>query len=166
VPRDPAQLVDRIENTLALVAACQPFEAALAVWESALQKGVVDARALARLDLPASARAIADAATPYSDSGLETLFRWRLRWLGVAIRPQVVLLDRPVDFLLGDRLVVQIDGGHHVGRQRASDLAHDAQLALRGFHVLRFTYAQIIDEWPMVQDTIMRAVAAGLHLAR
>ncbi|WP_235507788.1 hypothetical protein [Agromyces sp. Root1464] len=42
VPRHPDALVDPIENVLAIVAACQPYESALAVWESALRKGLVD----------------------------------------------------------------------------------------------------------------------------
>ena len=49
--------------------------------------------------------------------------------------------------------------------QRAEDLAHDAELMLRGYHVLRFTYAQIVGDWPAVQSAIMRALAQRLHLA-
>ena len=166
VPRPPDALIDGIQNTLALVATCQPFESALAIWDSALRLRLVDATALRRLDLPTAARQVLEKATPFADSGLETLFRFRLRWLREPIRAQVVILDRPVDFLIGARLVVQLDGGHHVGAQRAADIAHDAQLALRGYHVLRFTYAQVMDDWPAVQEVIMHAVAAGLHLAR
>lgn len=73
VARDPIQLVDPVENVLALVAQCQPFEAALTVWESALRQGVADRSALERLPLPAAARAVLAQASPYSDSGLETL---------------------------------------------------------------------------------------------
>ena len=36
--------------------------------------------------------------------------------------------------------MVQIDGGHHVGLQRAEDVAHDAALTLLGYHVIRVTY--------------------------
>ncbi|MBM7828550.1 hypothetical protein JOD60_002608 [Microbacterium aurum] len=31
--------------------------------------------------------------------------------------------------------------------------------------MLHFTYAQVVDQWPSVQDAVMRAIAAGLHLA-
>jgi hypothetical protein len=34
---------------------------------------------------------------------------------------------------------------------------------LLGFHVIRVSYAQVVDEWPTVQDAIMRAVAQGVH---
>jgi len=166
VPRPPDALEDGLENVLALVAACQPFERALVIWESALQKGLVDLPSLRALELPASARAVLERATPYSDSGLETLFRTRLAWLRLPIRAQIWLHGHRVDLLIGDRLVVQLDGGHHVGPQRASDNSHDAVLLARGYHVLRFTYSQVVDQWPSVQDAVMRAVAAGLHLAR
>lgn len=71
-----------------------------------------------------------------------------------------------VDFLIGDRLVFQIDGAHHVGAQHEADIAHDARLMLLGYHVIRIGYAQLIDHWPSVQDLIMRAIAQGLHRAR
>lgn len=163
VPRHPSALVDPVENTLCLVAQCQPFETALAIWESALRRGIADAVVLARLALPGSARRILDAASPFSDSGLETFVVPRLRWMKIRIIPQAWLHGRPVDFLIGDRLVLQVDGGHHVGAQRERDIAHDAQLLLRGYHVIRVGYAQVVHDWPAVQDVIMRAVAQGLH---
>ena len=166
VPREPGALVDPVENVLALVAVCQPHDAALVVWESALRRGLVDRQTLARLRLPASARALLEKATPFSDSGLETIFAVRLHWLGLRILPQVWIDGHRVDFLIGERLVVQIDGGHHVGAQRTSDIAHDARLMLMGYHVLRFSYPQIMADWPAVQDVIARAVAQGLHRAR
>lgn len=165
LPRDPAALEDPIENVLALVAACQPFEAALAVWESALNRGLVDRASLQRLELSAVARRILRHADPFADSGLETIFRDRLRWLRVPVRSQIWIAGRRVDFLIGDRLVAEIDGGHHVGRQRGRDTAHDAHLAILGYTVVRFTYEQVVDGWPAVQETTMRAIAAGLHRA-
>ncbi|WP_051513044.1 endonuclease domain-containing protein [Microbacterium lacus] len=165
VPRHPDALVDPVENVLALVAACQPHEAAMTIWESALRQGLVERAALMRLPLPRRARRILERAVPFAGSGLETLFSIRLRWLRVRILPQIWILGHRVDFLIGERLVVQIDGGHHVGSQRTSDIAHDAALMAAGYHVIRLSYEQIIDDWPTVQDMIARAVAAGLHLA-
>ncbi|MBM7826841.1 DUF559 domain-containing protein [Microbacterium aurum] len=71
-----------------------------------------------------------------------------------------------VDLLIGARLVLQIDGGTHVGRQREEDVAHDAALMLRGYYVICVGYTQVIERWEEVQERIMRAVAQGLHLAR
>lgn len=165
VPRHPDALADPIENVLAAVAACQPFESALAVWESALQKGLVRRELLGRLALLASARRLLDEAEVWSDSGLETLVVPRLLWLGLPLRRQIWIHGHRVDLLIGDRLVLQVDGGHHVGAQRAADNAHDAALMLLGYHVIRIGYRQVIDGWPEGQELIMRAVAQGLHRA-
>jgi very-short-patch-repair endonuclease len=165
VPRPPGTLIDAIENVLVLVASCRPFEEALAVWESALRLGKVERAALAQLPLPSVARALLDAASSFSDSGLESFVVPRLRWLKLPIVPQAWIAGHRVDFLIGDRLILQIDGGHHVGAQREEDIAHDAQLMLLGYHVIRVGYWQVIDRWHEVQDVIMRAVAQGLHLA-
>lgn len=165
-PRARGALEDGILNTLLMVARCQPFEAALAVWDSALNLRLVEKGELARLPLSAKAKALLDHAIPFADSGLETIFRTRLRWLRHPIRSQIWIHGHRVDFLIGERLVVQIDGGHHVGAQRAEDVAHDAALMLLGYHVIRVTYAQVIDGWPEVQDRIMRAIAQGLHRVR
>jgi very-short-patch-repair endonuclease len=165
VPRHPDSLVDPVENVLALMAACQPYEHALTVWESAQNKGLVDPAALARLPLTRSARRLLHESTRYADSGLETIFRVRLKWLGLRIVPQAWIHGRRVDFLIGDRLVVQIDGGHHVGAQRTADIRHDAELTLRGYHVIRVGYEQVMHDWPGVQLLIMQAVGQGLHLA-
>ena len=164
VPRHPDSLVDPIENVLALVAGCQPFEPALAIWESALRAGLVTRSALERFDL-SSARRLLSVASHFSDSGLETFVVPRLLWLRLPIVPQAWIAGHRVDFLIGDRLALQIDGGHHVGAQRESDIEHDAQLMPLGYHVIRVGYVQVIDRWHTVQDVIMRAVALGLHLA-
>jgi very-short-patch-repair endonuclease len=165
VPRPPDATVDDLVNTLAVVAQCQPFETALVIWESAMSKGLVDSAQLRGLGLPAAARAVLEQARPFADSGLETIFVYRLRWMRLPMTVQVWIIDRPVDLLIGERLVVQIDGGTHVGAQRTRDIAYDAQLVLRGYTVLRFGYEQVMERWPEVQAVIMEAVAQGKHRA-
>ncbi|MEU1971135.1 DUF559 domain-containing protein [Microbacterium sp. NPDC019599] len=165
VLRHPDALVDPIENVLVAVGECQPHEAALAVWESALRRGLVDRALLARLELPASGRRLLAEADIYSDSGLETIVVPRLRWLQLPLRRQIWIHGHRVDLLIGDRLALQIDGGHHTGPQRDEDIAHDAALMLLGYHVIRVSYPQIIERWHEVQDLVMRAVAQGLHRA-
>lgn len=165
VPRHPDRLVDSVENTLVEVARCQSYEAALAVWESALRQHLVEKPALARLHLPPAARRLLTDADPFADSGLETLVVPRLRWLRLPLRRQVWVKGHRVDLLIGDRLVLQIDGGHHIGAQRDQDIAHHAALMLLGYHVIRVSYVQIVDRWHEVQELIMRAVAQGLHRA-
>jgi len=163
VPRHPDAVVDQIENVLWAVAQCQPEQRALAVWESALRKGLVTLEELRRLPLPPAGRRLCEQATPWSDSGLESFVPLRLRWLGLPIRAQAWIRGHRVDFLIGDRLVLQVDGGHHVGLQREADIAHDAELMLLGYHVVRVGYFQVVERWHEVQDVLMRAVAQGLH---
>lgn len=165
VPRHPDALADPVENVLALVAACRPYEEALAVWESALRLEQVTRESLERMPLTPGARRMLEECSPYSDSGLETFVPVRLRFLRLPIRQQVWLAGHPVDFLIGDRLVLQVDGGHHVGPQRRSDIAHDARLMLLGYHVIRVDYVQVVTAWPGVHDLVVRAVAQGLHRA-
>lgn len=165
VPRHPDSLIDPIENVLAVVASCQPRERALAVWESALRHGLVTRESLQRMPLPSVARSLLEDCSLHSDSGLETFIPVRLRFLRLPIRQQVWLAGHPVDFLIGDRLVLQIDGGHHVGSQRRRDIAHDAHLMLLGYHVIRIDYVQVMSSWVDVHDVIVRAVAQGLHRA-
>ncbi|WP_194410969.1 endonuclease domain-containing protein [Microbacterium cremeum] len=164
-PRPFGALEDGILNTLTAVANCQPFEAALAVWNSALNGGFATKQELARLPMRPAARRLLEAVTPFADSGLETIFAVRLKWLRLPLRAQIWIGGHRVDFLLGERLVVQVDGGHHVGAQRAEDVAHDAALMLMGYHTIRVTYVQVIERWHEVQDLIMHAVAQGLHRA-
>ncbi|MFJ4223294.1 endonuclease domain-containing protein [Microbacterium sp. NPDC089695] len=165
VPRDPELLEDGIVNSLVLIAGCLPLEHAVVVWESALNAGVVDRAFLSAFELPSAARAVLDRARPFADSGLESILVFRLRWLGVRMLPQAWILGRRVDLLMGERLVIQADGATHTGLQRSNDIAHDRQLTLRGYHVLRFSYEQIMDRWPDVQAAVMEAIAQGRHLA-
>lgn len=166
IPRDRAELVDAVENVLATVARCQPLEAALAIWDSALRRQLVTLEALRRLPFTGTARTVLESADPFVDSGLETLVLHRTRRWPVRVLPQVSIAGHDVDFLFGDCLVLQIDGGHHVGAQRTSDIAHDAQLMLMGYHVIRVGYAQVVHDWPSVQVLLMRAIAQGLHEKR
>ncbi|WP_221584863.1 endonuclease domain-containing protein [Microbacterium sp. G2-8] len=165
VERVPGSLEDPVQNVLALTADCLPREDAVATWESAFHQEITSRAAMLALPLKRAAREVAERATPFSDAGTESIFIQRLSWLKVRIVQQVWLHGHRVDALVGDRLVVQVDGGHHVGAQRDSDIAHDAKLKLAGYHVIRVSYRQLMHDWPAVQQLILEAIAQGLHLA-
>ncbi|WP_461474347.1 endonuclease domain-containing protein [Microbacterium sp. HJ5] len=165
-PASPHALVDATEDVLEHVARCLDREAALVVWESALRTERLSVEAVRRIRWMSRAAAeLAQRVTGLSDSGLETIFVVRLSSWGLPIRQQIVIAGHRVDVLIGDRLIVQLDGFafHSTAAQRARDAAHDAELALRGYVVLRFTYAQVIHDWPAVERTVVRALAAGAH---
>lgn len=155
-------------NVLFHVARCLPSADGLAVWESALRKGVVEPATLAAIRWRSSrAREFARVATFLSDSGLETHFRELMLTIGVLLRQQVRIDGHPVDALIGDRLAVQIDGFafHSSPADRRRDLRQDARLVLRGYTVLRFDYVQILFEPDYVIDTVRLAMAQGRQLA-
>ena len=160
--------VEPLPNILAQVAACQPLERALVVWESAVRTRRIGLEVLRRLPMRGPrARSLLDACSELSDSGIETIPALRLRRIGIPVRQQVAILGHLVDGLIGDRLVYQIDGfaHHRTAAQRRRDIAHDRRLALAGFTVLRFDYAQIMFDWPAVELEIRTAMAQRLHLA-
>lgn len=154
-------------NVLFHVASCLSRTDALGIWESAIHHAEVDAALLNRIQWRSgAARDLAQAASILSDSGLETHAIVRLSAFGVPLRQQVVIDGRPVDILIGERLIVQIDGAHHLEqRQRRRDIRGDARLVLRGYTVLRFDYHQVLFDWAYVERTILAAIAQGLHLA-
>lgn len=166
LPRPVWALEDPLPNALIHIAKCQPYEHALIIWESALNKRLIAVEELKALPLPPSARRLIEEANPFADSGLETIVSRRLAWMGVRLVRQAFLCGRRVDLLIGERLVLQIDGGHHVGAQRDADNRHDAELMLRGYHVIRVGYHQVMNDWPAVQQLIMSAIAQRLHLPR
>jgi very-short-patch-repair endonuclease len=168
IPVSPYGLVEPLENALAHVADCQPFESGLVVWESAIRKHLVASSLLERLPLRTeSARRVRLAASALSDSGIETIPAARLRLLGIAVRQQVMIDGHAVDGLIGERLVYQIDGYefHSDAATRRRDIAEDARLVLTGYTVLRFDYKQVLFDWEYVERTILAAIAQGLHLA-
>ena len=161
-------LVATTEDALAHIAVCQPFDTALVLWESAARCERLSADVLRGIPFVSrAARELAAEVTGLADSGLESIVVIPLRRWGLRVRQQVQLAGRRVDVLIGERLVLQIDGYefHSDSAQRTRDIAHDAELRLRGYTVIRLSYAQIVHDWPGVERAIRRAVATGIHLA-
>ena len=66
----------------------------------------------------------------------------------------------PLDFVIGERLVVEIDSREfHSDPHR--DRHKDAELSARGCRVLRFMYSQVVDEWPDVERSILAECLAA-----
>lgn len=167
-PFDPHAVKDPLINLLYHVARCQEPVDALAVWESALRKSLIALEVLTAV-LWRSGRVsrILELISLLSDSGLETHFVALMRSIGLSVRQQVWLDSHPVDALIGDRLVIQLDGfaHHNSAAERRRDLAADVRLRLRGYTVFRFDYRQVLFTPEFVIETVRAAVAQGLHLA-
>ncbi|QCR40834.1 hypothetical protein C1N74_10705 [Microbacterium sp. SGAir0570] len=96
-----------------------------------------------------------------ADSGLESLLRWRLRKHDLRVRTQVSVFGvGVVDALIGDRLIVELDGraNHHGEAKRHKDLTRDANAASWGYVTLRFDYALVVHDWELVESAILGAL--------
>src|SRR5690606_13223278 len=110
-PFGPRSAIDPLINVLFHVARCAARPDALAVWESALNKKLISYDVLRRVAWRSErATALADLASALSDSGLETHFLVLMHDIGVWPQQQVWIDGHRVDTLIGDRLIVQLDG--------------------------------------------------------
>jgi very-short-patch-repair endonuclease len=169
VPAAVTDIDDPPLNMLFHTARCLDRRDALAVWESAVRTGLVTREHLPRVRWHSkTADELARVVGALSDSGLETAFIDGIRPYGLPLRQQAFVAGHRVDVLIGDRLVIQLDGFRHhsSAADRRRDIRHDAELALRGYTVLRFDFYQVMFLWSEVLATVLGAVAQGVHLAR
>ncbi len=95
-----------------------------------------------------------------ADSGIESLFRYRMMLLGIEFESQVVIPDvGRVDFRHG-RLLVEVDGrvNHEGHNERVRDLQRDANSMQAGYMTLRLTYAMIVHDWARTEATVLAAI--------
>lgn len=165
-PREatPSRLVEPPLGALRDAIGCLRGDDLLATVESVLNRGLVDVdewRALLS-DLPRADRVSLARASGLSGSGIESLFVARIHRLGVAVAQQVQIGPDRVDAVLGDRLVVELDGeGFH---DRHADYVRDTRLVTAGFRVLRFDYGQVMLAWPTVERAVIASLERGDHL--
>lgn len=167
-PDRPRSLEASVEDALAHAAQCFPLDQATAIWESAIRTEAIALESLRQVTWRSTAaRRVAEHTRGDTGSSLETIFHVRLSGWGVRLRFQVRLAGHDVDFLIGTHLIVQVDGwAHHsTSADRTRDIAHDAELRLRGYTVLRFSYAQIVYDWQSVERILIAAISRGAHLA-
>jgi very-short-patch-repair endonuclease len=147
---------------------CESPEFVVAAVDSALRAGLISRsawlRALAHLPM----RLRLQLADVYrrSESIIESITRFRCRALGLAVRIQVTLAPGiRVDILIGDRLVVEVDGREYHSDPAAfeRDRVRDARLTALGYRVLHFSYSQVMHDWPSVEAAILAAAGHRNH---
>lgn len=158
---------DPMPIALAEYARCAPrLDAHIAV-DSALALGELDDEGLAevRRRLGPAHRPIVDLADRGCQSGTETIVRLLLRGRRVRHRTQVSIVGvGRVDVLVGDRLVIEIDGeGFHTGLEFEADRRRDYELVQRGYLVLRLSYSMVMKDWAEVQRGIVALIERGEH---
>jgi hypothetical protein len=141
-----------------------PAERALAVTDSALKHRYIRAADLPALAarLPAHLHHAVGAATARSDSGIESIGRFRLRLLGLAVEVLVPLSSiGTVDLLIDGWLVVEMDGREfHEADQFERDRRRDLEAATHRYRTLRFSWRQVTFAWPSVERAILAALAS------
>ncbi|GAA2037353.1 type IV toxin-antitoxin system AbiEi family antitoxin domain-containing protein [Agromyces tropicus] len=158
---------DDLVMALAEMARCAPrLDAQIAI-DSALSLGRIGGADLAALRelVGASRRGIVDLADAGCQSGVETIVRLMLHGHRVRHRTQVRIdgVGR-VDVLVGDRLVIEIDGqGFHTGPEFERDRRRDFELMLRGYLVVRVSYAMVMREWDAVRGGLLELIERGDH---
>lgn len=167
---DGTRFVLGVRGCLRQMSLCQSPEWVVAAVDSALRARLLttsewreDIRSLPRRLCRLLSRVDARA-----ESITESVTRFRLEQLGFEPRLQVTIhgVGR-VDIVLGERLVIEVDGyAYHSDPEAFEvDRRRDARLSARGYRVLRFSYKQIMQHWSEVRAAITAAVARGDHLA-
>jgi len=152
-----APVADAIDD----LAHCAPLEHLAVAVDSAIHQRMLSPRH------PAAVRLRPLGVVGVCESGTETIFWLRMRHHGLSISRQVHIpgVGR-VDFLIGERVVVEVDGRAFHDRESSfeDDRARDAELSIRGYRVLRFSFRQVFETWPVVEAAVLAAVSRGDHL--
>jgi very-short-patch-repair endonuclease len=166
--RPPRGAVDSVESALVHATRCLPRLDAIGALDSALNRRLVTESRLAVLlaQLPLCYRSHLDFVDGAAESGLESRVRVGVRAVGIGHRVQVEIdgVGR-VDILIGERLVVEVDGSAwHSGHEAfVADRRRDLALARRGYLVVRLSYAQVMHGWPATLEVLRGIVARGEH---
>lgn len=160
--------VDSLEVAFRCALRCGSREDIVVVADSILQRRLATRDDLERWmqSAPVRVRSLLAACDERSESGTESMVRFRLRSLQIATRVQVrVMQGVRVDLLIGDRLIIECDSREHHAAAGAyeNDRRRDRRLVARGYVVLRLTYRQVHDEWPEIEQQILAIVRRGDH---
>ena len=162
-----AHPVQSIATALNHAVLCQSPELALVAIDCALNRELVRLPQLQAAFDTVLARRLLQASDSGSQSGLETMARWRLRSLKLRVRTQVEIAGvGRVDVMIGDRLVLELDGYgfHATGEFFESDRRRDLALSALGYRTVRLSYRQVMHEWDSAEQAILTMIRRGDHL--
>lgn len=160
----PEQAVDDLAMALRTAWNCLSLEGFLVVCDSLLHRNLMTRHELSRALRHAPGKEVVLDKTDRAESGTETMVRYRLRSRRVQLTPQVEIpgVGR-VDFLVGERLVIEVDSrGHHTGEENyQKDRARDLTLRAMGYIVVRLTYQQVVHDWPETERCLVAMIQRG-----
>lgn len=159
-----SRLIEQPRRILADLVVCLREEALVASVESMLHRRLLSAEEWqeALAGMSAARRAQLAIASELSGSGLETYFVTRIRRLGIVVVQQVWVGRDRVDALIGECLVVELNG--RAFHDPHADHLRAARLILNGMRVLVFDYHQVMSDWQTVEAVVLTAVRRGDHL--
>lgn len=170
VDRVPRYVVEELPAAISRAIQCLELEAAAVVVDSAMNRRLVTPSEVEDIcERSHRGRALLPHLDPASESGIETLARLRLRRRNVRLRTQVQIGDiGRVDVVVGDRLVIELDGRswHDRPGDFENDRRRDRALVAAGYLVLRASYAQVMTEWPAIEQQVLTIVRRRDHLWR
>lgn len=164
---DDTRWIDDSLTSLALAVECLDLRAAVVLIDSVVNRRILDPDAVVQLLFATPrGRRLLQLHDGKAESGIETLARLALRSRNLRVRTQVPIAGvGRVDLLIGDRLVLEVDGREwHSDFER--DRARDRELVARGYLVIRASYRQVMWEWPLIETQILTLVRRREHLWR
>jgi very-short-patch-repair endonuclease len=150
-----------------LVIACRDPDAQeqlVVAVESALNKQLIALDDLDALAHRASVQAkeVLAFATDSSQSGLESLVRWRLHRIGIPAEAQVRIEGVGVaDLRVGRTLLLELNG--KATHDFDADRERDTETAIRGYATLRFSQKGILRRWHRCELAVRNYISLGLH---
>jgi very-short-patch-repair endonuclease len=159
--------LDDAMDAMACAVGCLDLRNLVAAADSAANTRLIDVPAMElMLSATARGRRVLALWDPQAESGLETYVRLALRSARFPVRSQVVIdgIGR-VDLLVGDRLVIELDGAAWHGgiADFERDRARDRALIARGYVVMRATYRQVMFELPVIVEQVRTLVRRREH---
>ncbi|NLT26862.1 MAG: DUF559 domain-containing protein [Microbacteriaceae bacterium] len=161
--------VDALKLAFRVALRTLPERELVMVGDSLVQRGLASRATLVGLadGLGPGARTAVSRIDGRCESGTETIARLWLESHGIPHIPQHVVpgVGR-IDFLIGDRLVLEVDSiAHHTGEDRyQADRTRDQLLIALGYTIVRVTYEDVMHRWPTVAKRLLAVIARGEHL--
>jgi very-short-patch-repair endonuclease len=92
------------------------------------------------------------------------MIRLRLRAAGIHLRSQVEILGvGRVDFLVGDRLIIEADSREHHLPKYQADRTRDRVATGLGYLVVRLTYQDVVYGWDVAFGDIRAIIRRHAH---
>lgn len=159
-----------LELALSEALRCQPNHFLIAILDSLLHRRLITRNRLEAVVRRAPARVhhLLDHIDARSESGTESITRYRLAICGLASQIQVTLRSHDrLDLEIDGWLAIEIDGRQHHAREAAftKDRKRVVRVMREGRLVLQFSYATVVYEWDFVVDTIRAVMAQHAPLA-